>query len=300
MKPPVLPFAAVLWTTTALGCGRATPPPSPPSEAIDPNSVLLRYAAPATVLEQQLQLDLTHTSVGSYVEATLRLRAALELETKGEALHVAWALSDIETLELGGTAEPEDTASSRTLLMDHGQGSTVSDVHGQLDALATSAAAPNAARERALSGEDGAPPSPIGVLLMTALEEQLRLPRLPTQALALDQPVEIEEESETVLADAELVLPTTTVLRFTLRSVDDAGIASVAVELASVAQPDTDPDAEDSGPRVRLETRSEGTLLFDVQQGIPVSLALTRNELIQLGERQGERSLNSNSQYRIP
>ncbi len=311
VRPPVPLFAALLCVLgSSPACGPSKPPTTSPTAATPDGTVLLRYAAPSGALQQDLSLELTHASVGSYVEATLELRAAITMAAQGDGLQVDWELQDIATLDLGGTVQPEDTPLTQALLLTHGKGTTIGDAHGLLDPGATDAAASNKARAQALIGPPNQAPPAAGVLLMTLLEQQLQLPRLPAQPLRPDEPVELEEESETVLADSDLVLPTTTVLRFTLRGVE-AGVAEVAVERASVAQPDVAPldvDAEPQDPQseqarepaVRLVSRIAGTLLFDVQQGIPVSLSLSGTETIQIGDQEGERSLSVRSAYRIP
>ena len=113
--------------------------------------------------------------------------------------------------------------------------------------------------------------------------------------------MELEEESETVVVNAgvELVLPTTTVHRFTLRGIDVQGgsrVADLELEVASVAEPPGDA----TEPAARLVSRTEGTLLFDLDAGAPVSLNLSRTEEFAVGETTGERTVTLRSRFRSP
>lgn len=276
-------------------CGPKPAPPKPPVEVPASNAVELRYAARPLV--QEVELNLTHTRVGQYVEADVRLTAALELAVDGEGLRTGWTLTTVDALTLTGTVAPDEHHKARGLLLARGKGMVIGDVRGVIDTDATAADPRNVARVAAMDTK--APPA--GVLLLEVLAEQLPLPRLPAGPLAVGQRVELEEESETVVIDAgaELVLPTTTVHRCTLRSIDARGAARVAelwLEVASVAQP----AEEGAEPAVRLESRSEGTLLFDLDEGAPVSLDLSRTESFTVGEATGERSVTLRSRFRSP
>lgn len=289
----------VLGLALAAGaCGRSTPPRPPtavPTPTGDADAVRLRHAAAAAEpLHQALELHLTDTRVGRYLEIELRADVRVELAAEGDGLRMGWTLRDVGALELVGTVKPDELERTRALLVEHGRGVVVSDGLGAPDLAATDAAAINVARHDALGPK--APPS--AALLMTVLAEQLRPVRLPTEALRVGEAVELEEESETVIADADLVLPTTTVHRFTLRRIDESGasrVAEVAIEIASVAEP-----VEGSEIDARLEARTGGTLLFDVDHGIPVSLELTRTESFRVGESEGERTLLLRSRYGEP
>jgi len=286
----------VVLAVAVAGCGqRPHPPKPPPVETPTADAVELRYAARS--LLQDVELELTETRVGQYIEAKARLAAALELSLAGEVLRTQWSLQTVEPLELTGTVAADEHHKARGLLLTRGKGSSLGDVRGVVDTAATDADPINVERLAAMNAK--APPS--GVLLMTVLSELLRLPRLPEAPLQLGQRVELEEESETVVvnAGAELVLPTTTVHRFTLRGIDEASgsrVADVQLEVVSVAEPQGDA----AEARARLESRTEGTLLFDLDQGAPVSLDLSRTETFEVGEATGERSVTLRSRFRSP
>lgn len=300
--PSCVPIVLVVAALATGACDRerASTPPSDaagpmPTPSPAPDALELRYAIPSQSrpLAQTLELQLTDSRVGWYVEATVHLDLTLELAAAGARLQAAWAIDDVTTLELTGTVKAKELERTRALLLAQGRGLEVGDALGLPDPAATDAAAVNQARAEALAAK-AAPPA--GRLVMTVLAEQLRLPRLPAKALRLGETVEVDEESETVVAGTELVLPTTTVHRFTLRRIDDSGasrVAELAIELASVAEPEDGATVE-----ARLEARAEGTLLLDVDQGIPVSLELSRTESFRVGTTEGERSLLLRSRYR--
>lgn len=299
----VLPVVVVALAAVA-ACGRSKPPPpTPPVEAPVSDAVELRYR-PAQLVQpliqpliQEVELQLTDTRVGRYVEAEARLSAALELSLAGEVLRTQWTLQAIEPLELTGTVAPDEHHKARGLMLARGKGITVVDVRGVVDPAATEADPINVARLAALDAK--APPA--GVLLLEVLSELLRLPRLPAGPLRPGEEAELEEESETVLVveGAELVLPTTTVYRFTLRGIDEQGGARVAeleLGVASVAEPH-DAAAE---PSARLEIRTQGRLALDLDAGLPVSLDLTRSESFAVGEATGERTITLRSRFHTP
>lgn len=286
----------VVVAAVMAACGPPKPPPpKPPVEAPASDAVELRYR-PASLV-QDLELELTETRVGRYVEAEAKLSAALELSLAGDVLRTQWTLQELQPLELTGTVAPDEHHKARGLLLARGKGLALGDVHGVVDTTATEADAINMARLAALDPK--APPA--GVLLLEVLAELLPLPRLPAAPLRPGEEAELEEESETVLvvAGAELVLPTTTVYRFTLRGIDEqdgARVAELELGIASVAEPH-DAAAE---PSARLEIRTQGTLELDLDAGVPVSLDLTRSESFAVGEATGERSITLRSRFHAP
>lgn len=290
-------FTALVVAALALplaACGKK-PPPQPPQEPSEPEGVTLRYMATEQPLQQDVQLQLTQTRLGLYIEADLKVTAELRLAAEGEGLRTQWAVLDVSDLSLTGTVEPGDVDRVRTLLTEQAKGTTLTDAHGLVDVDATAAESANQARAQAVSGKD-APAA--ASLLMSALAEQLRLPQLPAAPLRPGEPLEIAEESETVVTDAELVLPTTTVHRFTLARVDElqsGRLAEIALVIASVAQPELDPEAEteaeETEPAAELQSQAEGTLVFDLDRNLPVSLELSGTETLRIGEQEVERSL---------
>jgi hypothetical protein len=285
----------VVLAAALAACGPKPSPPKPPVETPVSDTVELRYVAGSVV--QDVELELTETRVGQYVEAEARLTVALELSLAGEVLRTAWSLQAVEPLKLTGTVTPDEHHKARGLLLARGKGLAIGDVHGVIDTDATAADPINVERLAAMNAT--APPA--GVLLTSVLAELVPLPRLPAGPLRVGERAEVEEESETVVMaeGIELVLPTTTVHRFTLRGIEDQGGARVAelqLEVASVAEPQ-DPATE---PAARLESRTEGTLLFDLDAGVPVSLDLTHSETFTLGETTGERSVTLRSRFHSP
>lgn len=289
----------VVLAAAVAACGPKPSPPKPPVETPVSDAVELRYAAGSVV--QEVELELTETRVGQYVEAEARVTAALELSLAGEVLRTAWSVQAVEPLELTGTVAPDEHHKARGLLLTRGKGLAIGDAHGVIDIDASEADPINTARLAAMDAK--APPA--GVLLMAVLAELLPLPRLPAGPLRVGERAELEEESETVVMSegVELVLPTTTVHRFTLRGIEeDQGgtrVAELQLEVASVAEPQ-DAASATTEPAARLESRTEGTLLFDLDAGMPVSLDLTKSETFTVGEATGERSVTLRTRFRAP
>ncbi|MEM7157155.1 MAG: hypothetical protein AAF799_30160 [Myxococcota bacterium] len=308
----VVATAAALLTA---GCGPSKPPSTPPTGEPTPEGtdVELRYAA-AVPLDQSLQVELTHTSLGMYLDSRIDVKATQTLSATGNQLKAAWTVESIEALELEGTADAKEIERTRSLITDHGAGTTLIDARGLVDIAGTEAEPTN--EKRLQAQDEAAKQSPAGALLATVLFDELALPRLPEQPLRMEQPFEFEEETETVVTDLEQTLPTTTLVRFTLRRIDETGLAEIAIERASVAELDEDPaeaaleaagedpaadegDAEDGAPYVRMETKTDGTLLFDAARGLPVSLELNRTERFVIGEEEVERNIGVRSTYEV-
>lgn len=270
-------------------CGRSALPTTTP-EATGPREqgVQLRYRSTPAPLRHELELDVTHTSLGLYLEAKIAIEATLSTTLKGRALSTEWTVQQVSALELVGTVDERDDQGIRTVLTDHGGSSGRADDRGFLHDGTSHEGLVRAATDAGLSAA--------AVVLLTAIDQHARLPLLPEDALAPNVPVEHEEESETVLTDLGTVLPTTTVVRYTLRGVDELGVAEIAIERASVAE--SGPEAE--GEPMQRQTRATGMLLFDVERGLPVSLELSQTEQIVVGEQEVERTVLVRSRYRSP
>jgi hypothetical protein len=71
-----------------------------------------------------------------------------------------------------------------------------------------------------------------------------------------------------------------------------------------VAEPEidaeADPEAEDAVPAAELRSQAEGTLVFDLDRGLPVSLELSGTETFRVGEREVERSLQVRATFASP
>lgn len=254
--------------------------------------VQLRYRSTPAPLRHELELDLTHTSLGLYVEAKIGIDATLSATVQGQALSTEWTVQQVSALELVGTVDERDDQGIRTMLADHGASSGRADTRGFAYDHDHDRASPDGlARAATDAGLSAA-----AVVLLTAVDQHARLPLLPEDSLSPDVPLEQEEESETVLTDLGTVLPTTTVVRYTLRGVDELGVAEIAIERASVAE--SGPEAK--GEPMQLETRATGVLLFDVERGLPVSLELSQTEQIVVGEQEVERTVLVRSTYRSP
>ncbi len=305
---------------TTGACQRNQPPPTPPPEP-EATGVSLRYEAPAAPLMQHVELQLTHTRLGLYVEAGLDAQVELTLLGREDVLRTGWTVLEVTSLELDGTAEPGAAEQLTARFATLGKGAIVTDAHGLFDETATDADPINAVRMDLLAAEGDAAVPAAGVVLVNVLADQLRLPRLPPDALELDEPMELEEETETVVTDADLVLPTTTVYRYTLRKVETVAgtrLAEIELAVASVAVADPLPpdeaakkkkgkkkkgkkkkpqEPEEPIPAAELHSKSDGVLMFDLDRGLPVSLELSHTETFRVGDQELEQSFQLRSTF---
>lgn len=295
--PPRL-LAVLGAALLGLSCSKSKPTSAAPGPTggnggtgIQPAPMLLRYSPQAVALRQTSTVDFTTTGGGAYAQASLGVNTDVSLRGAGDAIEVRWKITGLENIKLGGALAGESDEAQQ-YLRRFGTGAWQLSPFGVVDLRATDAHPANARRLAALAeadalvaarseaGEEDAHP-PAGAALAKLLPELLRVPRLPAEPMRKGATHEIVETHDTALIGTDLVIPTETTLRFSLvRIAGDAGI-----RLAEIAF-----DFEDWGGLelaegdVELKNRTEGTLLFDVDRGVPVSLNYTREESLVAGE----------------
>ncbi len=253
---------------------------------------VLRYDARARTLQQTGHLELVQRGAGRYAEAVLDVNATIAIEPVGDRLQVVWTVDEVTALELQGALQGEGE-DPKAFLQTHGSGAYLSDLRGQAEDDPT--LPQNVARESKLEtmraeidrATAEGKPAPImpGLQMLSYLPPLLQLPSLPEATLPLGEPITVERDEETELGDTGIVLPFEVSMTYTLVRIDASGdsrIAEMTFEGSAVGT------QEGPGGPITIESRQQGSLLFDLDAKVPVTYEATRTETIEMGQFSGE------------
>lgn len=251
---------------------------------------VFRYQARARSLRQTGHLEMVQRGAGQYAEATLDLSAAVGLEPLSDRLKVVWSIDAVDGLELRGALQSSSPGDDpKAFLVEFGRGAYLSDLRGQAEEDPTlpentgreaKLAALREELEAAAAAGNAAPVAP-GLQMLSYLPPMLQLPSLPEEPLPLGEAVNVHREEETELGDTGVLLPFDVEMAYTLVSIDDSGgtrIAEMSFEGSAIGATDG------PGGEVVVESRQRGTLLFNLDEQIPVSYESLRTETIEMGQ----------------
>lgn len=256
--------------------------------------VVLRYTLAAGKLSQAGKFDLNTTGGGQFGVATLEYTAALEMAPQGDKLKVAWALLEIGKLEAKGMFEDtEGGEDPKAFLVAEGKGAFLVDAFGKLDEKASEGLPENAARrarfeklEADAKAAGGEVKTGSGIKILALADSMVAFPDLPKVGLVVGKPVVVEEEEDSEMGG--IVLPSETETTYTLVKIDDSGGSRIAeVQIEAV----TSGAAEVPGGMLTVDMTTEGSMLFDIDGGLPVSYELTRSQSFAFGDRTFESTI---------
>lgn len=305
--PAAMAKLVVLGVVLALGgllsCEKSTATENPDGHGVRTaapvgNDIELRYRFDAGKLRQTGTFDINTTGGGEFGAAAIAYTVALDLAAAGNALQVAWDVTDIATLEVQGNfADGGAATEPKAFLTTHGTGAFVVDATGRLDERATESLPSNAARRKRLEPlalPAGAAPAPAsGALRLLALAERMvELPELPVARLAVGASVIVDRDEDAEVGG--IVLPTATATEYTLVKIDRSGNTRVAeLQIQAVTRGATDtPDG-----KLMVTIDGVGLLLFDVDAGVPVRWQLKRTQTVELGPKGFESTVILESNY---
>lgn len=256
--------------------------------------LVLRYEAKPRKFKQTASLEMTQRGAGQYSEMKVGLSAAVDVAKDSDRLKVAWTIKDVDAMELKGSIAPAASDDPKSFLQQHGRGAYLCDLLGEADPEASFALAENRGRNTLLdefqaevakktaAGE----PAPVrpGIQLLTYLPPVLQLPSLPEETLPPGKEVRLERQEQAEL-DTGTVMPIDIEMTYVLVNVDTTGGSRIA-ELQFRGR--AAGEGEGAGGTIMIESSTEGTLLFDVDEKIPVSYEVSRTESFELGEFSGE------------
>ncbi len=265
-------------------------------EADGPKSgTTLRYEARPSKYRQKATWEMTQRGAGNYAEVALELSADIEVAQQSDRLKVVWAVVGVDKLDLKGALQVEPGEDPKTFLRENGHGAYLTDLLGQADDMASQALPENADRNDKLDAlredirrktEAGKPVRiGAGVQLISYLPPVLQLPSLPEQPLPTGEPVKVSTSEEAEIGETGLVLPIESSMTWTLVKIDASGGERVAeLQFTGVASGSTQAE---SG-RVAIESKNEGTLLFNLDKHMPITYEVSRTETFELGDFAGE------------
>jgi hypothetical protein len=282
----VLSLAAAVVAAPACGSKKDTTKPGGGDGKGDAkDGVALRYAAQPVKLLQTGQFDSSMRARGDYNEIAAKYTLGLELAPAGDKLKVVWTFADVGALDLKGSLAPKPGAPDpKADLLRLGKGAYLVDLRGEIDEDASKALSENAALEKETESlmKQAAEAQKAGkkfdapiLAVLQSLRAMVALPVLPEQGLAVGKPVVSTEEAEVQLFEGGPKMPTDTETKYTLVKIDDSGAKKIAeVQFESV----TSGAVESQMGALVLESSTEGTILFDVDGHVPVSIDLTANQ----------------------
>ncbi len=305
LRPRLALVGLALCVASVASCSKrrtSTTPGGDQSATTLVGDVLLVYADKPLKLKQIGQFDVDTTGGGQFGQLAIAFSAGLEFSPQGDKRKVVWSLSGVDKLDLKGMFAGEAGEDPKPMLVELGKGAFMMDAHGEIDEEAAKSLAENRARREKFdaltkdaeaafkAGKQVKPPAAAQVLGMA--DAMLRLPGLPSKGLAVGKTTVIEEKDEAVLGGMKL--PTESETKYTLVKIDDAGgkhIAEIQVEAV------TSGAVETQGQLVTIEMSNEGTLLFDMDAGVPVSYQFTTSQTLAAGEQTFETTIISKGTY---
>lgn len=240
----------------------------------------IRYKAAAFKLKQDSKFQLKITSPQGVDEASLDVTGLLDVsDAGGGKLKVAFSVAEVRAVNLTGNMQPkpkegEAPIDPKAALLG-AKGAEIVDLKGDTDKEATKAL-PETAANKDLKGAEA-----LGAGLASSF---LGLPpQLPKQPLVEGTPVKTsKQEKQPTPIGMELDMDTSTT--FTLVKIDSSSgkrIAEIKFESESSGA------REEGKMMISAEVASEGTLLFDLDAQLPVSLTLGSTYSMSFGT-QGE------------
>jgi hypothetical protein len=264
----------------------------------------LRYEARSSKYRQKATWEMTQRGAGNYAEVALELSADIDVAQQSDRLKVVWAVVGVDKLDLKGALQVEPGEDPKAFLRENGHGAYLTDLLGQADDAASQALPENADRKQEIDAlrEDirkkTAAGKPVrigaGVQLISYLPPVLQLPSLPEQPLPTGEAVKVATSEEAQIGESGLVLPIESTMTWTLVKIDASGGERVA-ELHFTGEAKGSTQA-DSG-RVMIESKNEGTLLFNLDDHMPITYEVSRTETFELGDFAGETTTIIRSQW---
>ncbi|MBZ5713450.1 hypothetical protein [Nannocystis pusilla] len=220
----------------------------------------LRYKAGAYKLKADVKFSFKATSPQGVNEASGDISGLLDVSDAGDKIKVALAVAEVRDFVLGKDMLPPpkegETPVDPKAAVQSFTGAFVADMRGELDEAATKALPETAAAKEKKGVEAAVAGFATGVL---------GLPELPKAPLVEGKQVETTERKDENLQG--LVIPVDTTSKFTLIKID----SSSGKRIAEVKYESESSGAVEQGKQlITLEVAAEGTVLFNLDDQIPV------------------------------
>lgn len=239
-----------------VGCTAHAPAADP-----GPGDTLIRYKLAPFKLREEATLAVKSRGPAINGEMQVALTGQLDVEAIGSKLKVVHRVTDVARAEGSGTYSTLGDGSPTDLakLLREASGAQIVDVRGEPDEAASATLAENAADEAGYLG---------------VADTVLQLPRdLPEAGLAVGVPFTSKKSEQEDIAGISLAVETGTTV--TLRGVtttDGRRLAELDVSSERVGA--TEVQTKGLAAGLSFEGTSAGTLVFDLDAQLPVSLRL--------------------------
>ena len=300
-RPRLVLLSALLAVSSITACEKKTTLVVPDEGAggqgapAATEQIVLRYGPGAKTLRQKASMETTTNGGGQFVEAKVDFTAKLAVTEQAGKLKVAWAIDGVDEVSVSGALQGQGQGDPKAFLTSTARGAYLTDLQGRTDAAVSDTLPENQAMQQKLEQVQrevqaktaaGEPPQyPAGADVLPYLQPVIQLPTLPEQGLEVGKAMTIEKEEERDLASVGVVLPLSIATTYTLVRVDGSGSTRIAeVQFSGEAGG----QAQGQVGTVTITSEYEGTLLFDLDQAVPVSYDVTRTESWNLGPVTGE------------
>lgn len=274
---------------------------------------LLRYK-PDTSFRQATTYTVKVSGGGQFGEVATSHKATLSLAPSGENIRVGWKVDELANIALKGMFEPKDASLKdfdyKAYLAENGTGVFLTDLRGEKDDEGTDALPENTEKKKAAEAkkvereaaikkakeEKKDPPKftdAAGEQVLAMLEPSFSLMTLPEKPMEVGKPVTEEEESEEEVMGG-IKIPMETEATYTLVKIDESGgkrVAEISVEVEASGA------AEMGQGMLVIDQATEATFLFNMDEGIPVSVNLNTTQSVSMGDRGLETSVIVESTY---
>jgi len=234
----------------------------------------LRYKAGAYKLKADVKFSFKATSPQGVNEASGDLSGLLDVTDAGGKIKVALSVAEVRDFAVGKDMMPppkegETPVDPKTAVQAF-TGAFVADMRGELDEAATKALPETAAAKEKKGVEAAVAGFATGVL---------GLPELPKAALVEGKQVETTERKDENLQG--LVIPVDTTSKFTLVKID----SSSGKRIAEVKYESESSGAVEQGKQmITLDVSAEGTVLFNLDDQVPVRRSSSSTTNISAGQ----------------
>lgn len=266
------------------GGGTTTPGDGPGGGAAQGQGTALRYAPGAVKLKQSTTVSLT---VSGGQSGSMKADLVGVLDVSGSAadkLKVAYSIAEVRDFTLSGVLapKPKEGEAPKDLKAELAKaaGAEIIDLRGVTDEAATKALPENKREAESISDSVG---------------EFLGLPQLPEPALAPGVAVKKEKE-DTVALGGSLKIPVDEESTYTLVKISDEGGKKIA-EIKFESESSGAVDAPQGGGMITVDSASEGTIFFNLDDKVPVRMHVEQTQNFAFGDQGGETQIVIDATY---
>ncbi len=288
----LLRFSTALALFGALGLGAckksadsAGPATSSGGDTSTPagGGVVLRYKPGPTKIKEDLKVSFVASGGGQGGEMKADITGLLDVSDAGpDKLKINFSILDVRQFELSGGMKPEPKdgkpVPDLNAKLKEAKGARIIDMLGETDKAATKALPENATKK------EGAPPDELD---MSSFGSFLGLPsEMPKDGLVEGKPLKVSKEEKENVFGLEIDMETETT--YTLVKVDNSSgkrLAEIRIESESSGAKEMAQGGKNI--MLSLDVTSESTLIFNLDDQLPVKNTLSSTQNFSAGNEGG-------------